>query len=330
MPLDIVQLLKAAPEGRDVSWLRSSLQAAVQLEFATLPPYLVARWSVKSGTDPVARSIRDITREEMLHMGLACNLIAAVGGVPVVNTAAVLPTFPGPLPGGVSPGLVVTLRRLTRDQVKVFMDIEYPEGGPVAFAASDADTIGEFYSAIVAAFEKLNPPLDETKQLEGPLGLSKLRTLDQVKEAITLIKRQGEGSQSSPEDTGPTDLAHYYRFAEVYHGKRLVKNTATGKWEFTGAPVPMPEVWPMADIPKGGYNPADVPDAAVRTLLSDFDQSFTTMLDQLQGAWEGVDQDKLSEAVTTMFDLRGTAVELMQKPLPASTETYGPCFRLAR
>ena len=329
MSFDVVQLLRQAPSTRDIGWLRSTLQAAIELELATLPPYLTARWTIKSGTDPVARTIREITREEMLHMGLACNLLAAVGGMPIINTPEVQPTFPGPLPGNVNPALIITLRRLTRDQVKVFMDIEYPQGGPIT-RATPVDTIGEFYSAIAAAFDTLNPTLDETRQLEGPLGLAKIRTLTEVQEAISLIKQQGEGSQTSPEDTGPGDLAHYYRFGEVYNGRRLVKNMTTSQWEFTGDTIALPEVWPMADIPAGGYQPDDVPDNTVQTVLVEFDRIYTAVLDQLQEAWSTLNRGKLSDAVSTMFDLRGSAVELMQHTLPNSSETYGPCFRLLR
>jgi hypothetical protein len=36
-------------------------------------------------------------------MGTACNMRTAAGGTPRVNTADVVPTYPGPLPGGVHP-----------------------------------------------------------------------------------------------------------------------------------------------------------------------------------------------------------------------------------
>ncbi len=115
------------------------------------------------------------------------------------------------------------------------MEIEFPEHAPVAmFAIEEFPTIGAFYSAIQTAFETLQPALLENNQLEGPLGLSKLRTIDDVRNAILIIKRQGEGSQTSPEDSGPDDLAHYYRFGEIYHGRKLHKDDATGEWKFNG------------------------------------------------------------------------------------------------
>ena len=224
----------------DLAWLKDALQLAIQLELATLPPYLTARWTIKSSQDPVAKSIQVIRGEEMLHFGLACNLLAAIGGAPVIADPAVVPRYPGPLPGNIRPGLVVALRKLSPDQARVFMDIEYPQGGPVARAAA-ADppvTIGEFYESIVKAFEDLHPEISADRQIEGPLGLFKMTSLAGVRDGIRLINLQGEGSDASPEEA-PGDLAHYYRFGEIHHGRRLVKD-ANGKWGFTGAELPMP------------------------------------------------------------------------------------------
>src|SRR5262245_14725594 len=195
----IKELMDVPATQHNLDWLRDSLQAAIELEFATLPPYLCAEWSVKNGLDPVSRSIHEIVREEMLHLGLACNMLTAIGGTPKVNTAETIPVYPGPLPGGVHPGLNVSLRGLSTEAARVFMEIEFPEHGPVALlAAEEFPTIGAFYTAIQTAFETLQPTLSEDKQLEGPLGLSKIRSLNDVRFAIQIIKRLGEGSQASP------------------------------------------------------------------------------------------------------------------------------------
>ena len=91
----------------------------------------------------------------MRHFGLVCNLLVAIDGTPVLATPEVVPGYPGGLPGGVCPGLEIVLRRLSKDQAKVFMDIEYPQGGPIAIRAmaETFDSIGEFYAAILAAFQ---------------------------------------------------------------------------------------------------------------------------------------------------------------------------------
>jgi len=88
---DIGAGLDKATEGytaaHDLSMLRAALQAAVTLEFSTLPPYLTAIWSVKDPLHLVADSILNILQEEMLHMALSCNMLVAIGGRPEIKTA---------------------------------------------------------------------------------------------------------------------------------------------------------------------------------------------------------------------------------------------------
>lgn len=324
----IVELMKVPADDHDLDWLRVSLYAAVRLEFATLPPYLAAFWSILDAWDPVASSIRETVREEMLHMAIACNLLVAIGGTPVVNTAEVVPTYPGPLPGGVNPGLIIPLQGLTRDAIRIFMEIEYPEKGPVTFArAEEYPTIGAFYSAVDAAFARLQPPLSVDRQLAGPLNLKTMRTIAEARQAIELIKHQGEGTEQSPEDTGPDDLAHYYRFAEIYHGRKLVRDPESGNWDYVGHVVPFPSVYPMAPVRPGGYRREDVTDD-VWSQLQEFDGVFSTMLNDLQAAWENGDRSRLNASIGSMFGLRGPAVRLMQMEIPSEVGNYGPCFRV--
>ncbi|MBE9211043.1 hypothetical protein IQ244_32075 [Nostoc sp. LEGE 06077] len=84
-----------------MDWLKSSLNAAIELELATLPPYLCAWWSIKDLGASAAGLIRSILMEEMLHMGLVANMLTTIGGTPRIST--VLPSYPSPLPGGVIP-----------------------------------------------------------------------------------------------------------------------------------------------------------------------------------------------------------------------------------
>ena len=56
--------------------LREHLQWALELEHATLPPYLCALYSIKPGTNTEAsHAIASVCYEEMLHMTLAANLL---------------------------------------------------------------------------------------------------------------------------------------------------------------------------------------------------------------------------------------------------------------
>src|SRR5262249_36943662 len=97
----IVELMQAPVETRDVEWLQQSLQSAIDLELSTLPPYLCGMWSIKDSSTTAASLINSVVLEEMLHMGLACNMLTTIGGTPQIDSG--IPTYPGPLPGDVRP-----------------------------------------------------------------------------------------------------------------------------------------------------------------------------------------------------------------------------------
>jgi hypothetical protein len=109
--------------------LRAALQQALLVELATVPPYLAALLSIKIGRNAeIAELIRGVVVEEMQHAAQVCNLLNAVGGHPRIGRPGLVPTYPGPLPGPVLPGLVVTLRRMSLEQVEnVFMAVERPD-----------------------------------------------------------------------------------------------------------------------------------------------------------------------------------------------------------
>ena len=61
-----------------VAALHRYLHKAMQLEHATIPPYLMALYSIEPGTNSDATHvIRVVVVEEMLHLTLAANLLNA-------------------------------------------------------------------------------------------------------------------------------------------------------------------------------------------------------------------------------------------------------------
>src|SRR3954462_1059114 len=107
--MSIRRLMDVPKTRRDVEWLKRSLQSAIELELATIPPYLCAMWSIVDPGDEVRNDIRMIVLDEMLHTGLACNMLTTLGGTPAINVPSAVPKYPGPLPGDVRPQLVVWL-----------------------------------------------------------------------------------------------------------------------------------------------------------------------------------------------------------------------------
>jgi len=259
----------------------------------------------------------------MLHMGLAANMLATIGGTPSINTR--VPTYPGPLPGGVWPDLTVYLGGLTKAYVgDVYMTIEYPDSGPITPPPKE-ETIGQFYDAINDAFVQINPTCSGKDQLTATVGSGNtvfpIQSVADAQKAISEIKEQGEGTSKSPDDGLGDELAHYYRFGEIYNGATLVQ--VNGEWQYTGDAIAFPQTYPMAPVPHGGWPD---PPSNVSTLLEQFDGAYKSVLDSLQAAWESGNQTDLDNAVGAMFGLGGPAVQLMQIKLANGSGNYGPDF----
>jgi hypothetical protein len=324
----IIELMQVPEEIRDINWLKQSLESAIKLELATLPPYLCAMWSIKGQSGAAYELIFNIAIEEMAHMGLVCNMLTTIGGAPQINKS--IPTYPGPLPGGVRPELEVTLAGLSKDYVlNVCMQIEYPENGPVTFALGTIyTTIGAFYSAILTEFRKLSPAdFTGQKQIRSGIGVFPILKLADAEKAISQIKEQGEGTSQSPlaVDFGG-ELAHYYKFGGIWHENTYVQQSDKS-WKYTGPPaIPFPDVYPMSPIPKGGYvRPAQ----PVQQALDAFNAKFTQLLKNLQDAWDNGSQSSLGKAVNYMGELEALATAIMQFDIPdGSGGVYGPNFIL--
>ncbi|WP_329576765.1 ferritin-like protein [Kitasatospora sp. NBC_01250] len=319
----VARLLAVPRDRRDEDWIRRALQIAVELELATIPPYLCAWWSIEDRDCEPAALIKGIVCDEMFHMGSACNLLVAVGGTPRIADA--VPGYPGPLPGGVRGGLTVYLSGLTKEYVReVLMGIETPES-PLA-RQSGPPTIGAFYTALLTAFQDVRPALAPDRQLElriGPDTLTPVTSLDDVEQSIETIREQGEGTSATPEAPSAQDApAHYYAFGEIYHERRLQQ--VGGAWEFSGEAVPFPQTRPMGVVPAGGW---PSPAAEVQDLLQQFDDTFSDVLQGLQDAWANGDSDALDGAVGAMLALEKPALALMDIPLPDGSGRYGPQFR---
>src|SRR5262245_34291380 len=253
--------------------LHRALQHAIELEHATLPTYLYALYSLKPDANRrIANLVLSVIMEEMLHMALACNLLNAVGGHPVIDKPDFIPVYPGPLPGGVESNLQVPLGPFSLTLVEhVFMVIEEPED-PLHFpikAAAEAKpqlTIGQFYERIKQTIVDLSKKEniftgDASYQLTKGFPSSELIAVDDVataSAAITTIVEQGEGTHTSPLDPQHKP-AHYYRYSEILYGKALVPNkTPPPDFAYAGEPIPFDSngVYPVVTNPALiGYAP---------------------------------------------------------------------------
>jgi hypothetical protein len=322
--------------------VRNALQKAVELEHSTIPVYLYALYSLDTAKNgAIVAIVSSVVIEEMLHMTLACNILNALGGSPVLDRPGLIPTYPGPLPGGVESDLIVHLAQFSREQVHSFMTIEEPEDPlhfPVleALAAPQPRTIGQFYAAIEqqivalgdGAFSSAPRHQIGPDRMEGSILVT---NVDSARAAIDTIVEQGEGTKESPlEAAGSDDVAHYYRFAEIYYGRRLIKNPAAGpdsppdrQFVYGGATVPFDPagVFPVPTDPKAANYPAG---SAARHACDTFNYTYTSLLKALHDAFNGC-PDKMDSAIGLMMSLKQLARDMMSGSNPSGV-SVGPSF----
>ena len=147
---------------RAIKHLRHDLQIALEVEHATIPPYLCALYSIRDGSNRAASEvIKSVVMEEMLHMVLVANLMNAVGARPRLDYPGFVPSYPSYLPGS-DRSFVVPLLKFSPEALEVFMRIEKPEPPRERRHPEDEgySTIGEFY-------ENIRRHLDELVEAHG-------------------------------------------------------------------------------------------------------------------------------------------------------------------
>lgn len=339
--------IKQPPKLETPDDLRAALQQAIKLEHATIPAYLTALMTIKPGHNTeIAELLRRVAIEEMLHMCIACNVLNAIGGHPQINTPDFVPTYPGPLPMGIGsdphggPPFEVPLKKLSRALIHdVFMVIEEPEhaiafpvvraAGPGA-GAPEFRTIGQFYDAMIALITAAGPRIftgDPARQVTGwfsPRDLFAVTDVDSACAGLTRIKRQGEGTAKLPTD-GDGGLAHYYIYAEIDKGRRLVRDPQVPEgYSYSGAPIPFDAagVYPMVDNPPQKTLPPQL-----EFLADDFDAAYSALLNALHDTFNGA-PGHLRVVMGLMYSVKLLGEKLIATPLDAKGEqNAGPRFR---
>ena len=311
------------------------LTQACELEQGVLCEYLFALYSLKrdprdglSGQqlDQVTRWGRKISQvavQEMLHLALANNLLAAVGAVPHLHR----PNFPIRCQW-YPPDVRLELVPFGESALRHFMYLERPDNIDLEDAAAFAaicecrpltatptslmaapqvyHTVGHLYRSIEYGFERLverygeadvfiGPPRAQARpEVFGWREVVPVTDLASAKAAIELIVEQGEGAG------GDWREAHFGRFSTILD-------------DFLAARSADPD-WSPARPARPAYvrRPPDQPQA---TIISDpltaqvadlFDAAHQTMLQALARCF--MHSDETDEEVGTLV---GTAVRLM-------------------
>lgn len=327
----------------DVAGLHRHLHAAMQLEHATIPPYLTALYSILPGTNAVARDIlRAVAVEEMLHLTLAANLLNAVGGRPDLTALGFVPLYPTALPDGET-DFQVDLQPFSRAAIETFLRIERPAGLPHpqatirpghrrhgALKATHTGepeehffSIGEFYKAIEQGIERLHDAMgpalfsgDPARQIgpeqyySGGGAVVVVTDLASARRAIDLIAEQGEGTTEHIFDEDG-EIAHYYRFQQLVLGRYYREGDVHD--QPTGGPVEVD--WDAAYPLQRNPRLADLPPGSpLREEVGLFNAEYGRFLRLLTCAFGG-EPDLFPDAVGGMFRLKELMGRIVRQPL---------------
>jgi hypothetical protein len=248
------------------------LQSALKLEFATIPTYLSAAFSLDTAkNDNIYQLIVRVAKEEMLHMTVAANLMNAIGIAPDITSA--VPDYPYDLTV-IDPPLRLDLRSFSFDLVEnLFMHIETPED-PVAYPAMAAlaeaeppKTIGQFYTGIIAIIAQdtipdlfTNAERDAYKQIQVDPNFStsiayasnqdnqtyplkaeidfNIRDKDSAVRHLSWVVGEGEGTAPFDPLTAEGLPGHYYRFESILKSRYLIKAQNPAGYAYTGGDIP--------------------------------------------------------------------------------------------
>jgi hypothetical protein len=315
---------------------QAMLQTAINVEFGTLPPYLYAQLTLLPGSNaPAMARLQTITHQEMIHLCLGANILNALGGSPKLQA----PVYPGPLPGDIGhDGQVLILHILPFGEpamqqgmnIEMPVDpIDFPQMKMAAAPTSVAVTIGQFYEALdtylstlpASAWQTNRNQITDSQFFAGQLFA--VNNYADAHKAIQIIVSEGEGASTSPLDFS-NELAHFYRFEEMYRNQVLTSSNAPQGFSW-GAPlgVDYSKVYPA--VPDPQLLDYSTQPTAAKEAQDACTVAYTAMVDSLNLALNG-EVAQLGIAVRRMFDLRMAAIKALGTPLADPNTVAGPAF----
>lgn len=343
-----------------VEELHGYLQAALQMEHSTIPPYLTALYSIHPSTNADASSIlHTVVVEEMLHLMLVANIMNAVGGTPDLTVAGFVPDYPTHLPDGET-DFEVGIGPLSPATLQTFLHIERPGTATDAIDfverarsprallpgfRDDAETelhfysIGEFYQEVHRGLNWLHEDTaarggelfvgDPARQVtptfrySGGGEIVAVTDLPSANAAIRLICEQGEGRGGAIYDE-EDELSHYYRFEQLVLGRYYQPGDVAGQPSGPPLDVDWTAVYPVAV----NARLSDYPEGSeLRAAAMAFNSAYQGLLGLLTQALGGR-PEMLDPAVGAMFQLNELAHRLVQLPIPGSAGVNGaPIYR---
>ena len=338
---------------------------AAELEHGIMCQYLYAAFSLKQSKDEGLsaeeaeavqrwrKHISHIATQEMLHLSLVQNLLAAIGGAPHMSR----PNFPHPAthyPAGVH----LALLPFGEPALQHFMFLERPEGmdlddaegmaaygravpamteGEIVPRSQDFKTVGHLYRSIEAGFAHLAGKFGERRLFVGPpraqatqqyFGWPELVAVTgtaTAQKAIDEILEQGEGPRGNWRD------AHFGQFVQIMD-------------EYTQLREANPAFQPARPVVTVNVRPSEhdtgvplVTDPLTRQVMDLFNVSYEVLLLMLQRFFAHTEETDAQlkaladAAVNLMFQAIKPIGDLVTT-LPAGPDyparTAGPSFEL--
>ena len=331
---------------KTVEDLHEHLQWALELEHATIPPYLCALYSIKEGTNVESMEvIKSVFIEEMLHMALVANILNATGGKPKLDYPEFIKKYPTPLPHSDN-SFEVNLTKFSPESIECFLKIERPADADAPSQDEGFKSIGQFYKALEEGLIYLSNKIGESNLFVGNPehqvtaestyyggagDLISVNDLVSALEALDEVVEQGEGLDHGSVFDGDKNMfhpereevGHYFRFLEIKNGRSFqlgdtAKSGPTGD-EFI---VDWDKVYPMTTNPHS-VDFKDYPD--IYNKLSTFNHEYSDMLRILEKSFNG-EPKQLGQAVGVMFELKALATDLMALKTPNGENTVGVSF----
>ena len=295
--------------------LGTLLQAALQLEFSTVPVYLSAAFSLTDENESIADLIARVAQEEMLHMAVVANLMNACSIPPDIKGSA--PVYPYSL-DALDPPIRLDLKSFSLELVEdMFMRIETPEEPRVfpelsVLTRQAPRTIGQFYEAIIDIIRHDRIPdlfkdaeRDLYKQVKvvpnfRPVAYTSnddshdyplpgdidfvIDAKDAAVRHLVWLVQQGEGSVPNPLSSEGLP-GHYYRFESILREKYLVTdpNVREG-YSYSGGDL----LFSPSGVHEFAVNAKEedyINGSRVRVRMNEFNKKYTQMVDHLHSAF---------------------------------------------
>ena len=334
--------------------LHAWLQNALELEFATIPPYLVALLSIKLPTNrEPAELIRSVMIEEMLHLALVANVMNAVGVAPRLD-ASTVPHYPIEMKFEGrrfrNREFPINLEPFSLSAITTFMKIEEPEQPQMRAQSLSLEmnvpalTIGEFYRQIIELLTEIEREAPGELFVGVRIGSFRGITIGRAEAHCTrstistrrfarLIssshKVRARGLSAAGADGANMEsyltMGHYYRFSEIFHRRRY-RATDDPSAPPTGEPMPVDyeAVYPMKVNPQSADYP---PGSELERLNLSFNRRYARMLINLRDALSGAPKALYASIMDGMHALTPIAHSMMKISLEAEPSRVGcPTF----